>query len=261
MLFRSKDFVANVSHELRTPVTLIKGFAETLEDGGASVEETARFVAIIRRHADRMASIIDDLLTLARLEAADRRRGAMDGLEPMLLAEVMAGAVDSASLTLEARKASVSVDCPPDIRILAHPGLFEQALVNLLDNAAKYGPEGGVVEMKAVVDRDERFVSVSVLDRGPGVPEKDRPRLFERFYRVDRARSRELGGTGLGLAIVRHIALAHGGDAALRAREGGGSEFILRVPRLVQREDSVQEGSPEGAPEGAPSGESPATSV
>jgi two-component system phosphate regulon sensor histidine kinase PhoR len=227
-----KDFVANVSHELRTPITLIKGFAETLENEDSSEAERKRFIGIMHRHADRMASIIDDLLTLARLEANAKPRGqAMDELESRPARVVLEQAIASVSLILAAKDAKVELICPEDYAIVAHEGLLEQLFVNLLANAAKYGPQGGVIELKAEEDRDARYLRFSVLDRGPGIPEKDRGRLFERFYRVDRARSRELGGTGLGLAIVRHIALAHGGDVALRPREGGGSEFIVRLLR------------------------------
>jgi two-component system phosphate regulon sensor histidine kinase PhoR len=227
-----KDFVANVSHELRTPITLIKGFAETLENEESTEDERKRFIGIIHRHANRMASIIDDLLTLARLEAnAKPRAQAMDELESRPARLVLEQAIASASLILTAKDAKVELDCPEDYAIVAHEGLLEQLFVNLLANAAKYGPQGGIIELRAAEDRDERYLRFSVLDRGPGIPEQDRGRLFERFYRVDRARSRELGGTGLGLAIVRHIALAHGGDVSLRPREGGGSEFIVRLLR------------------------------
>jgi two-component system, OmpR family, phosphate regulon sensor histidine kinase PhoR len=229
-----KDFVANVSHELRTPITLIKGFAETLENEDNSESERKRFIAIMHRHADRMASIIDDLLTLARLEANAKPRGqVMDELESRPARIVLEQAIASVSLILAAKDAKVELRCPEGYAIVAHEGLLEQLFVNLLANAAKYGPQGGTIELQATEDRDERFLRFSVLDRGPGIPEKDRARVFERFYRVDRARSRELGGTGLGLAIVRHIALAHGGDVALRPREGGGSEFIVRLLRSI----------------------------
>lgn len=237
------DFVANVSHELRTPITLIKGFAETLESEEMSPEERARFTAIIRRHADRMASIIEDLLTLARLEAGQGGRGA-EGFEELEAGELAAAAVESARLELEGKAATVEIRCPPGLSLDAHPGLVEQALVNLVANAAKYGPRGGAIELAVrPAERDGRpYLRFAVKDRGPGIPDKDKGRLFERFYRVDRARSRELGGTGLGLAIVKHIALIHGGSVGVRSRHRGGSEFYLYLP--VER--AAQAASPSG---------------
>ncbi|MDX9957451.1 MAG: ATP-binding protein [Spirochaetia bacterium] len=223
-----RDFVANVSHELRTPITLIKGFIETLEDGAiAKPEEAARFMGIIRRHADRMASIVEDLLALARMENPERGCLAMHSCRVM---DIIGKAVESLDGRPALKSVSILVDCPPDLEIVANEGLIEQALVNLLDNAVKYGPEGGSVRVKATLDTSDDSVYLSVSDEGQGIPAKDLPRLFERFYRVDRARSRELGGTGLGLAIVRHIAMAHGGTATVRSTEGYGSTFCITLP-------------------------------
>jgi len=235
------DFVANVSHELRTPITLIKGFAETLE---ADPSESGRFIGIIKRHADRMAAIVEDLLTLASLEGPERGRLETTETEAGTL---IAHAIESLGDKPARRRVTVSVDAPAGLSLRADEGLLEQALVNLLDNAVKYSPEGGEVGVEAAADGDDIVFTVS--DRGPGVPAKDASRLFERFYRVDRARSRELGGTGLGLAIVRHIALAHGGDASVAGRDGPGSAFALRVPRRPPEAavaDSVQPASPDG---------------
>jgi two-component system phosphate regulon sensor histidine kinase PhoR len=223
-----RDFVANVSHELRTPITLIKGFIETLEDGTISnPEEAARFIGIIRRHADRLASIVEDLLTLARMESPERGRLAMHSC---LVREVISKAIESLGDRPASKAVVIQVDCSPELTIVANEGLLEQALVNLLDNAVKYGPEGGTVRVKAVPDESRGFISLTIGDEGQGIPAKDLPRLFERFYRVDRARSRQLGGTGLGLAIVRHIALAHGGTATVHSREGYGSTFCITLP-------------------------------
>lgn len=230
-----KDFVANVSHELRTPITLIKGFAETLE-GVDDPADAARFVSVIRRHADRMTAIIEDLLMLARLEGPDR-----GGLE---LGRVEAGALLSRAaeeirLSRAANRPEIAVEAGAGLLVRGNEGLLEQALVNLIDNAVKYGPAGVAVRIGAKAE--EGFARLYVADSGPGIPARDLPRLFERFYRVDKARSRELGGTGLGLAIVRHIALAHGGDVSVESREGSGSVFSLRVPAW---EESVQATSP-----------------
>ena len=223
-----RDFVANVSHELRTPITLIKGFIETLEDGAIrNPEEAARFMGIIRRHADRMASIIEDLLTLARMENPERGRLNMHFFH---VRDVIGKATESLGDRPAAKSVAILVDCPPELGITANEGLLEQALVNLLDNAVKYGPEGGSVRVEAVLDTSKDVLNLNIRDEGQGIPAKDLPRLFERFYRVDRARSRELGGTGLGLAIVRHIAMAHGGTASVRSSEGYGSTFSITLP-------------------------------
>lgn len=221
-----KDFVANVSHELKTPITLIKGFADTLLDGSPhGDEETARFLAIIQRHANRMTLIVDDLLTLARLEGPGH--GGLDA-HPVDARFVVERAIDSLGDQPAKKAVSIAHNAVEGLEIMANEGLLEHALVNLLDNAVKYGPEGGTVTVAAMADG--AFARFTVTDCGPGIPERDVPRLFERFYRVDKARSRDIGGTGLGLAIVRHIALAHGGDVSVSSREGYGSTFILRVP-------------------------------
>lgn len=223
-----QDFVANVSHELRTPITLIKGFAETLEEVDDPAE-ARRFLAIIKRHADRMASIVDDLLTLARLEGPER--GLLE-TSTVNAAQVIARAVESLGDAPAERGVSLTTAVEAGLEAQANEGLLEQALVNLLDNAVKYSPRGAAVRAEAAADGG--FVRFAVRDEGPGIPARELPRLFERFYRVDKARSRELGGTGLGLAIVRHIALVHGGDASVESREGSGSTFYLRVPRYCQ---------------------------
>ena len=225
-----RDFVANVSHELRTPITLIKGFIETLEDGAIQKpEEAARFMGIIRRHADRMAAIVEDLLTLARLENPERDQLPLCSCR---LIDIINKAIESLGIKPTLKAISIQVDCPQNLELLANEGLLEQALVNLLDNAIKYSPKGSTVQVSALPDADVNFMSLQVSDQGQGIPAKDRSRLFERFYQVDRSRSKELGGTGLGLAIVRHIAMAHGGTASVHSTEGHGSTFCIRLPAL-----------------------------
>lgn len=225
-----RDFVANVSHELRTPITLIKGFIETLEDGAIrNPVEAARFMGIIRRHADRLASIVEDLLTLARMESPERGQLAMHSCR---ILEVIGKAIESLGDRPASKAVAILIDCPPELEIVANEGLLEQALVNLLDNAVKYGPERSSVRIQAIPDESKGFISLSVSDKGQGIPAKDLNRLFERFYRVDRARSRELGGTGLGLAIVKHIAMAHGGNASVQSTEGYGSTFCITLPAV-----------------------------
>jgi two-component system, OmpR family, phosphate regulon sensor histidine kinase PhoR len=234
-----KDFVANVSHELRTPITLIKGFAETLEAVSDPVE-ARRFLAIIRRHSDRMALIIEDLLTLARLESPERGNLETSRVDASF---VLSRAIESLGDNATAKGIDIGTKVDGDLAANANEGLLEQALVNLLDNAVKYSPRGSSIRVEASLDAGS--VRFAIIDNGPGIPSRDLPRLFERFYRVDKARSRELGGTGLGLAIVRHIALAHGGDVSVDSREGAGSTFTLRIPLWLDGEASVQNASPE----------------
>lgn len=232
-----QDFVANVSHELRTPITLITGFAETLETVQDPVE-TRRFLAIIKRHADRMTAIIEDLLTLARLESPERTALSRASVRA---AALVAHAIESLDSRPAQRHITIEATVDPELLALVNEGLFEQALVNLLDNAIKYGPEGGTVRIAAAVDGQSLVFSVA--DQGPGIPARDLPRLFERFYRVDRARSKHLGGTGLGLAIVKHVAMAHGGDASVTSIEGSGSTFFISLP--LQPGPSVQDATPD----------------
>lgn len=219
-----RDFVSNVSHELRTPITLIRGFLEALD--GAEPADAKRFVGIAARHAERMGDMVEDLLTLAALEDGDRPALSMDAVAARTILD---RAAEASGLLAKERKANVALRADPELRLMASSGLLEQALVNLIQNALRYGPEGGLVEAEAWPDGKGNAL-FTVADRGPGIPEKDRLRIFERFYRVDKARSRELGGTGLGLAIVRHICLAHGGTVFVDARPGGGSVFTMAIP-------------------------------
>ncbi len=226
-----KDFVANVSHELRTPVQLVKGFAEGLRGGAMSDPVRAeRFLSIIERNAARMESLIEDLLSLARLEQDGR--GELPR-ERTRLREVLEAARDAVLPRAEAKGIEISIDCDERLEGELNAGLVEQAVANLLDNAVKYSPETRPVRVVARKEEDPALgttLVIEVRDRGYGIPARDLPRIFERFYRVDKGRSRELGGTGLGLAIVRHVALAHGGEASVESFEGEGSRFILRLP-------------------------------
>jgi two-component system, OmpR family, phosphate regulon sensor histidine kinase PhoR len=223
-----RDFVANVSHELRTPVTIIKGYAEALLSGVMKTdpERSDRFIGIINTHAERLASLIKDLLALSELESRN--------LAIMLAPFPINGIVRRACLLLEdkARSKAITIalrnieEMPP---VMADPGRLEQVLVNLLDNAIKYTPDQGSVTISATVTDD--LVQVSLADTGVGIPPLDLPRIFERFYRVDTARSREQGGTGLGLAIVKHIVQIHGGDIAVESSTGKGSTFTFTLKK------------------------------
>ncbi len=222
-----RDFVANVSHELRTPITSIKGFVETLrESPPASPEDAERFLAIINRQADRLQHIIDDLLSLSRLEQG----GPEDdlGRETVQVAEILLDAVNVCTARDAEDSVSVRIECPPDLRLTANPALIEQAVVNLVDNARKHS--GTLEPVLVAASREADRVLISVRDAGRGIAPEHLPRVFERFYRVDRARSRKLGGTGLGLAIVKHIAQAHGGEATAASTVGQGATFTISLP-------------------------------
>ena len=228
------EFVLNVSHELRTPLTAIRGYAETLleSDLGAS-KETRRFVEIIQRHADRLGRLLSDLLDLSNIEL---ERAPLH-LRPAPLAEVTRQAVASLAPQAERKGIKVGVamgeDLPP---VLADRDRLVQILVNLVDNAVKYTPEGGCVSISAnlVPDPQPPFpapcVEIVVEDTGIGIPEKDLPRITERFYRVDKARSRELGGTGLGLAIVKHLVETHRGSLRIESTLGRGTAVHVVLP-------------------------------
>lgn len=222
-----RDFVANVSHELRTPITSIKGFVETLLDGAGDDRQSAeRFLRIVLRQVNRLNAIIEDLLILSRIE-----KGAEDStieLGYACLAEVLHAAVEMCQRRAAEKGVTISVGCPAELTTRMNSHLLEQAVVNLVDNAVKYSESGSTVSLAATCD--EQGVSITVEDEGCGIEPRHLPRLFERFYRVDQARSRQLGGTGLGLAIVRHIALAHHGSVSVRSTVGVGSTFTLRLP-------------------------------
>ncbi|MBD3348433.1 MAG: HAMP domain-containing protein [Candidatus Eisenbacteria bacterium] len=223
-----KDFVANVSHELRTPITSIKGFVETLiDDPGRSAADTERFLRIIARHADRLDAIIEDLLFLSRIEHGTPPSG--EDFRVIPLSRVVRAAVEAVRASARSSRTRVVVNCPDEVSASANPQLLEHAVVNILDNAVKYSPEGSEVVVSCHDEGSE--VLVRVEDEGPGIPAADLPRIFERFYRVDKARSREMGGTGLGLAIAKHIVQAHRGRITVESHPGAGSVFCIRLPR------------------------------
>lgn len=216
-----KDFVANVSHELRTPLASIKGYSETLLDGGMDDEDTLKeFLRIIDRHATRMARLIDDLLILSKLES---HQMTME-IAPVDIREVIIPTVKSFEKQARDKRITISSRIPEGLpKVMGDRDRLEQVVVNLVDNAIKYTHPGGSVNISA--SRIEGSVRVDVADTGIGIPAEDIPRIFERFYRVDKARSRELGGTGLGLAIVKHIIQGHGGRMHVESAPGKGSAF------------------------------------
>ena len=222
-----RDFVANVSHELRTPLASIKGYSETLLDGGIEKSRQSEFLRVIDRHATRMSRIIDDLLILSKLESHTM--------------PIITTPVDIKELLASTRKGFEKQARDKGIRLTSGipyglPGVsgdrdrLEQVVANLLDNAIKYTPSGGEVHISATAEGST--VRVDVKDTGIGIPEEDMPRIFERFYRVDKARSRELGGTGLGLAIVKHIVHGHNGRLHVESTPGVGSTFSIMIPSV-----------------------------
>ena len=222
-----RDFVDNVSHELRTPFTLVSGFAETLLDGDMCPNPEARhFLQIIHKHSARVSAIIDDLLLLADLERAEDGTGIT--FEDSLLAPVVAAALLSCGRTAAARGVALHDACDAGLTVRMHALLIEQAVTNLVDNAIKYSSRATRVTVRGL--RRGGGVVVEVIDTGIGIAPQQQQRIFERFYRVDAARSRDSGGTGLGLAIVKHIAQVHGGEVTVRSAPGRGSTFTLRLP-------------------------------
>lgn len=222
-----RDFVANVSHELQTPITALKGCVETLA-GSEPMDpaETARFLAMMERQTTRMEAIVDDLLNLSRIEFdAERRRIALD---PGAVENVLQRAIQSFAARAAAKAMTLELECPAELTAPINAALLEQAVGNLLDNAIKFSPHRTPIRVTA--RRAGDAVEIQVADQGPGIDSKHLPRLFERFYRVDPARSRGLGGTGLGLAIVKHIALAHRGSVSVASAPGQGSTFTIRIP-------------------------------
>ena len=224
-----KDFVANVSHELRTPITVIKGYAETLMSGAleSNPEQALRFVSIIGSHAERLGALVADLLTLSQLESGKLSLEARNVKIPELAGQV-ARLLEQKSQEKGIRVDLSGLDAAP--LVMADPVRLEQVFLNLLDNAIKYTPAGGTVSMSA--DFEGNLVRIGVHDTGIGIPSRDLSRIFERFYRVDTARSRDEGGTGLGLSIVKHLVQLQGGSVSVQS-SGRGSSFFFTVRRFL----------------------------
>lgn len=221
-----RDFIANVSHELRTPLTSIRGYAETLLDSDEQVNgNTREFLQIIRRNAERMGRLTEDLLVLARVESGEEK---LD-LQPYLPKRMLEESATALQENARAAGVQISIDPVPDIPVMADAYAIQQVLANLISNALRYAQGGKTVVLGAKEQRSH--VEFFVRDAGPGIPSEHLSRIFERFYRVDKARSRETGGTGLGLAIVKHIVLNHGGTVRVESSFGHGSTFFFTLTK------------------------------
>ena len=221
-----KEFVANVSHELRTPLTVIKGFVETLQDGAWRDEQKApEYLATIHRHTDQLTNLVGDLLELSKLES----QGLSPQRAPVDLSFVLHKALDLLVPAIDKKHQTLSVEIDRDLPVIkGNADYIERAVANLIDNASKYTPDSGQIRLAARANG--QYVVIEVSDNGIGIPAEDIPRIFERFYRVDRSRSREMGGTGLGLSIVKHVAQVHGGQIEVESTPGKGTTFRLKLP-------------------------------
>lgn len=232
-----RDFVGNVSHEIKTPISTIKASAETLIDSGLLAEEDGvpNFLAIIARQADRLHAIVEDLLTLARLE----QEGEVNHVELTLasVGSVIHDALETCSAKAQAKQINIQLECTTEIKARINAPLLEQAIVNLLDNAIKYSPEQSMVQV--IARQDKQWIQIDICDHGQGIEAEHLPRLFERFYRSDKARSRALGGTGLGLSIVKHVCTVHGGNVEVESKIGYGSTFRISLPVPVNGSDTT----------------------
>lgn len=234
-----KEFVANVSHELRTPLSLIKGYVETLLDGAKDDPAVAtRFLRTIEKHADRLTFLIDDLLTISQLESGQ----VAFNIQPLDLGDQAEQVLTELGGRGAEKKVTVNNEVPPGLRIQADGDRLQQVLFNLVDNAIKYGHVGGHVRIGGR-RLAEGTIEGWVSDDGPGIPPEAHTRVFERFYRVDRARSREQGGTGLGLSIVKHIIQSHGGEVSVESSPGQGSTFRFTLPAASPETEMLRRNS------------------
>lgn len=222
-----QEFVANVSHELRTPLSLIKGATETLLDGAKNdAVALEKLLTIVDRHANRLTLLIDDLLLLAKLDAGR----VVLNIQPAALRLAAQEVIEDLAPRAKEREMQIENTLPSGLIAQADTERLRQVLSNLIDNAIKYGRPAGKITVSGRA-LDQRFIEVRVQDDGPGISPESRPRVFERFYRADKARSREQGGTGLGLAIVKHVVQRHGGDVRVESEPGQGASFFFTLPR------------------------------
>lgn len=226
-----RDFVANVSHELRTPLTSIQGFAETLLSGALSDPEHNReFIETIQTEAERLTHLVEDLLNLSAIESGKKKLN----LSSLSILDILKEVEESLNSFAQKHTVTLEIVVPAKLPPLhADRDAMKQLFMNLVDNAIKFNKKNGKVILEAVPNGD--FITISIQDTGIGIPEQELPRIFERFYRVDKARSRELGGTGLGLSIVKHILEAHSGTIRVESAAGKGSTFFVTLPQCIQK--------------------------
>lgn len=235
-----KEFVANVSHEIKTPITSIRGFTETLLDGAAeNPDDRRRFLEIVMKQARRLEAIVEDLLSLSRLDQSEEADLSL--LDDCNLEPLVSSCVQSFEKQAQEKSIRIQFDSPSECWVKANSNLIEQALGNLIDNAIKYSEPRRDILVSVRETAGEAVITVR--DRGIGIPEEHFPRLFERFYRVEKGRSRKLGGTGLGLAIVKHIAKIHQGRVSVNSVHGEGSEFSIHLPKQTPSESEEGQGS------------------
>src|SRR5262249_37603560 len=223
-----RDFIPTVSHELRTPLTSIHGYTETLLEAAQNGKRSRDFLEIIRKNTVRMSRLTEDLLTLARVESGEQRFDP----QPVSARQLVVEAVQNFASLAHARGVTLALEECDDVVVMADREAIQQVFTNLIDNALKYAGEGQKVLVG--VRETQRGCEFFVRDFGPGIASEHLPRLFERFYRVDKARSRETGGTGLGLAIVKHIVLAHRGNIRVESELNRGSSFYFTLPQPVE---------------------------
>ncbi|WP_081449755.1 sensor histidine kinase [Cellulomonas flavigena] len=246
-----RDFVVNVSHELKTPVGALSLLAETVQDAADDPEAVRRFSGRMRAEASRLSALVHEIIELSRLQVA----GALEDVAPVAVDEVVAEAVDRARTAADAKAVRIAAAGDRGLVVFGDRNLLVTAVRNLLDNAVAYSPRGTRVNLG--VRRRDDLVEIAVVDEGVGIAEADQERVFERFYRVDPARSRDTGGTGLGLSIVKHVAADHGGDVSVWSQPGRGSTFTLRLPVAEPRATDASPAPGSHAPDAAATHTSP----
>ena len=230
-----QEFLSNVSHELRTPLSAITAYAETLLDGGIDDHENSlRFLHTIQRNAERMKALVNDISELSAIESGATRLA----IESLPLSQIVSDVFSGLAPRAAKHGVTLRRQIAEELLVSADRYRLEQILINLVDNAIKFNRPGGSVTVTVQASEDQSHQIIKVRDTGPGIPAEHLPRVFERFYRVDRARSREAGGTGLGLAIVKHLARAHGGEAYVTSEVGVGSEFSIKLPQRALTDSS-----------------------
>ena len=229
-----RDFVANISHELKTPIGALSILSEAVLGASDDQEAVVRFAGRMQVEAKRLSDLVQEIINLSRLQDDDPLVGA----KAVSLSDLVSQAIDESSMTAEARKIGVAFDCKSESKVLGDRNQLAMAISNLVENAINYSPDG--TQVAVTLSSSNGLVEISVKDQGIGIPDKDLERIFERFYRVDPARSRATGGTGLGLSIVKHVATNHGGDISVWSVEGAGSTFTLHLPEYHEVTNSLE---------------------